>query len=307
MKITTVVVLLLTVAAFTYPPAEVKLEYRFKTGDQYVWTQDTHQDIKQNLMGMDQKAENTFHSVFVLKVAETTPTGAKLECSYTKLKSSNKSPMGDNSMDSEGPADKMENKIFQSMINKPFFIYLTTAGKVEKIENAKNLWSGFESLGLDETQKKAIRESLEMMLGEDALKGSFQSAFIPYPDKKSKVGEKWTYSDNVVVSVAMAIENTWSLVALNSASANLEADGTFKTIDKEKVLNLPGGLKAKSDLSGRQATKSVVDVKSGWPTKQDVLAELKGKMTLLAGGMIPQDMEIPMEILSETTYTIKKE
>ena len=306
MKITTLVVLLLTVAAFTYPPADVKLEYRFRVGDQYVWTQDTRQDIKQNLMGMDQKAENILHSVFLVKVVETTATGAKLECSYTKLKSSNKSPMGDNSMDSEGPADKIENKIFQSMVNKPFFIYLTTAGKVEKIENAKNLWSGFESLGIEETQKKAIRESLEMLLGEDALKSGFQSAFIPYSDKKSKVGDKWTYSDNVVLSFAMAIENTWSLVSLNSSTANLEADGIFKTTDKDKVLNLPGGLKAKSDLAGRQATKSVVDIKSGWPSKQEVLAELKGTMTLLAGGMIPQDMEIPMEFLSETTYTIVK-
>ena len=71
-------------------------------------------------------------------------------------------------------------------------------------------------------------------------------------------------------------------------------------------MDLPGGLKAKTALSGKQAMKSKIDVKSGWPTKMDVLSELKGTMTLLAGGMIPEDMDVPMEILSETSYTITK-
>jgi hypothetical protein len=104
----------------------------------------------------------------------------------------------------------------------------------------------------------------------------------------------------------MAIENTWSVVSLSSSEANLYADGVYSTMDKEKTFNLPGGLKAKSDLSGKQAVKSTVNAKTGWPSKQVLLVELKGTMTLLAGGMIPQDMEVPMEILSETTYTITR-
>jgi hypothetical protein len=80
----------------------------------------------------------------------------------------------------------------------------------------------------------------------------------------------------------------------------------YTTTDKEKTINLPGGIKAKSDLAGRQASKSTVDVKTGWPTTLEVLAEIKGKMTLLAGGMIPEDMDVPMEILSESSFTITK-
>ena len=306
MKLIKVTLLLLTVVAFTFPAADITLQYKFKTGDQYEWTQDTKQEIKQSIMGTDQKSENMYHSVFVVKVAETTSTGAKLQCSFTKLKSINKSPMGDNQMDSEGSGDKMEDKIFQTMVNKPFFVFLSTSGNVEKVEGAKNLWSGFDQMEIDDARKTIIRQSLEMMLGEDALRSSFQAAFIPYPDKKIKEGEKWTSSQNVVANFAMSIQSTWSLVSANAATANLEADGTFKTTDKEKTLSLPGGIKAKSDLNGRQAAKSVVDVKTGWPSKQEVMAELKGTMTLLAGGMIPQDMEIPMEIISETTYTITK-
>jgi hypothetical protein len=306
MKIVKVSLLLLVVFAFAFPPADVKLQYKFKVGDQYVWTQDTKQDIKQSVMGTDQKSENIYQSEIITKVAEVTATGAKLEVVFTKLKNSSKSPMGENSLDSQGPSDKMENKIFQSMLNKPFLVYLSNIGNVEKIENAQNLWSGFDALEMEAGQKKLIRESLEMMLGDQALKSSFQTAFITYPEKAVKEGEKWTVNHNVIVNFAMAIQNTWSITSMTSSTANLFAEGTFTTTDKEKTFSLPGGLKAKTDLNGRQATKSTVDSKSGWPSKQEVLVELKGNMTLLAGGMIPQDMEIPMEVLSETTYVITK-
>ena len=290
--------------AFTLPPADVKLQYQFKQGDQYVWSQDTKQKIKQTVMGMDQDSENLYQSEFILKVVEVTTTGAKLEATFTKLKNSSKSPMGANQMDSDGPADKMENKIFQSMINKPFFVFLSSSGNVEKIEGAQNLWSGFDSLEMDDARKKTIRESLQMMLGEEALKSSFQSAFVPYPEKKIKQGDKWTSTQNVVMNFAMSIENNWSLVTMSSDGADLFAEGIFKTTDKEKIIDLPGGLKAKSDLNGKQAIKTKVNSKSGWPSKQEMLVELKGTMILLAGGMVPQDMEIPMEIVSETTYVI---
>jgi outer membrane protease len=110
----------------------------------------------------------------------------------------------------------------------------------------------------------------------------------------------------VILNFAMSIHNTWNLVSTTSSTANLFAEGVFKTIDKEKIFDIPGGMKAKSDLNGKQAVKSTVDSKSGWPTKQELLVELKGTMTLLKGGMIQEDMEIPTEIVSETTYVITK-
>lgn len=294
------------IMAFSLPPADVKLRYHFKVGDQYNWSQDTKQKVKQSVAGMEQESENLFQSAFVLKAVELTETGAKLEASFTHLKTSNKSIMGQNNMDSNGPSDKMENKIFQTMVNKPFFVFLSNSGTVEKVEGTQDLWSGFEALEIDASRKKLIRETLQMLLGDDALKSSFQTAFIPYPDKKVSQGDKWTSSQDVVMNFVMSIESNWNVVAMTSGIADLTGQGVYKTTDKEKILNLPGGMKAKSDLGGTQAVKTKVDVKTGWPSKQEILVELKGTMLLLAGGMIPQDMEIPTEIVSETTYLVTK-
>lgn len=306
MKILKITLILFAASAFTFPAADIKLQYQFKVGDQYVWSQSTKQTIKQSVMGNEQNTENLYEGEFLIKVAETTATGAKLEASFTKLKNSTKSGMGENIMDSDGSLDKIENKVFNSMMNKPFFIYISALGNIEKIEGSDNLWSGFKDLGMEEQQRNMMQQSLEMMLGPEALKSSFQSAFVTYPEKKVKQGDKWTVNHDVVVNFAMSIENTWNVESLEPGSAKLYGEGVYKTTDKEKTFNLPGGIKAKSDLDGRQAVKSAVNTKTGWPSKQEILVELKGKMTLLAGGMIPQDMEVPMEIVSETTYLVNK-
>jgi hypothetical protein len=65
-------------------------------------------------------------------------------------------------------------------------------------------------------------------------------------------------------------------------------------------------MKAKMDLQGKQATKNTINAKTGWPNTVETLSELKGKMILLAGGPIPEDMEVPMEIVTESKTTITK-
>ncbi len=88
--------------------------------------------------------------------------------------------------------------------------------------------------------------------------------------------------------------------------ATLEAQGQLTTVDKEKVTTLPNGIRSKVDLGGRQVIVGKVNLKTGWPTEIKVLSDIQGKMTLLAGGMISSDMDIPMVISTESVYMITK-
>ena len=103
----------------------------------------------------------------------------------------------------------------------------------------------------------------------------------------------------------MVYDNTSSLINIEGTTASIDSDANISTTDKEKVISL-NGFKAKSDLSGRQMSKSKINVSTGWPSELKVLSEIKGKMVLLAGGPIPEDMDVPMEITSESTFTIAK-
>jgi hypothetical protein len=292
--------------AFSFPPADVKLEYEFKVGDEYIWSQSTKQTVKQSIMGMEQSLTNDISGEYQLKVIQNTASGAKIEIQYTKLRNASKSPMGESVMDSNGAAESTENKLMKSLVNKPFFIYMNKRGEVEKLEGTENLTSGLKETGMDEKELQMTRSILQQFLNESSLKASIEQIFVVYPDKKVKQGDSWKVKNHPGMNFPMVLENTWNIEAISAVNANLIADGIFTTTDKNLTFDLPGGFKAKSDLAGKQAIKSSVNIKTGWPTKLEVLAELKGNMTLLAGGMIPEDMEVPMEILSETTNTILK-
>lgn len=296
----------LLASAFSFPVADAKLEYIFKVGDEYTWTQVSKQKIKQSIMGMEQNTETVYDSEFKLKVVSLTATGAKLETQFTRLKNTVKSPMGDMVMDSDGAAEVKENQIFKAMMNKPFFIVMNKRGNVENVEGVEKLWSGFAGLGLSEAEAAALQQSMEQMLGKSSLKGSFEQAFVIYPDKKVKAGDTWTSQVGAPMSFPLRTDNKWSLVTANATAASLKGDGTYVTTDTTQTMSLPGGLKAKVNLGGTQTMKANVNAKTGWPTDMVVVSALKGKMIILAGGMIPSDMEVPMEIASEGTFTIVK-
>lgn len=301
------VILFLIVAAFSFPADDIKFTYSFKAGDTYDYVSTSKQTILQSIPGMgDVTTEASTEGAMKFKVAELTPSGAKIESRYVRLKINTKSSIVNMNMDSEGPADDTQNKILKSMMNKPFFFVLSKTGQVEKVEGVDNMFSGLESLGLDQATVEAAKKSMQQSINENMLKASLESAFVNYPDKKVKPSDTWTTASTMNVNFSLATNSTWTFKKVEGNVASIDCDGTVTTSDKEKIANLPNGLKSKSDLTGRQVMAAKVDVKSGWPTEIKTLSEIKGKMILLAGGMLPTDMEVPMEIQSEGTTTIKK-
>lgn len=300
--------ILLALVLFISPPLteSVKLEYTFKIGDEYTMDQITNQTMKQTIMGTDQSGENHYSGTMILKVVSVTSTGARVETQFISLKNTSKTVMGETIMDSNGPEDNVQNKVFKAMMKKPFHIAITKLGRVEKVEGADNLWSDMGNLGIDETTLATLKQSLSQMLGENSLKSSFEQALIVYPDRKVKVGETWSSQNGFPMEFPILVDNTWTLVDAVSSSAVINANGVFTTTDKTKAISLPGGFKATVDLTGKQNMKASVNPKSGWPNDLNINSVLTGKMTLLAGGMLPQDMEVPMEIKTETAFKFIK-
>jgi hypothetical protein len=150
------------------------------------------------------------------------------------------------------------------------------------------------------------KQTFQQTLSEENLKAMLEAGFINYPTTKVNAGASWKSTSSVAINFAMKSENTWSLKSIEGTQASIESDGILTNSDVTKIMALPNGLKAKTDLSGKQVTKSKVDVKNGWPVETKVLSEIKGTLTLLAGSMLPSDMEVPMEIITESTFTIIK-
>lgn len=304
-KIIPVIFLALCLTAFNNPVKDIKLQYTFKVGDQYEWVQTTTQKIAQSVGGMNQEITTTLEGLTKLKIVELTPNGAKIEIEHAKLSSKMSTPMGEIVMDSENDNGSNESKVLKAMTGKKFFFFMNSSGAIEKIEGAENLWSGLSSLGLDSNVETAMRQTMEKTFGKDALKGSLESALVFYPDKKVKKGDTWNHT---VTALNFPIQtlNTWKLSDLNSSTAIVSATGVISTTDKENTIELPNGFKSKFDLSGNQTVEGSVDIKGGWPSEITISSTLDGKMTFLAGGPIPNDMEVPMKINAESVFKFIK-
>jgi hypothetical protein len=298
--------LLFVLVAFGFTsPAPVKLAYTFKQGESFLLSQTSTQQMKQSIMGMDQSMDNTSQADMLFKILEVTKETAKIEVTYTRLKTSVKSAQINTEMDSEGSADTRENKLFKGIVNKPFYMWMNRFGKIEKVEGIDTLMSAFKDAGIDESTAGGLKATLESYMGEQGFKATIQKTFITYPENQLKKGDTWKNVQSMTVPFSFTTDDTWSLAEHNDNTINLTAQGVFTT-DKEKTMNLPGGLKAKVDLSGNQSMKTSLNPKTNWPTTSEGISDVKGKMLLLAGGPIPEDMEMPMEIHTETKSTITK-
>jgi hypothetical protein len=302
-----VLCILFALAAFVSGKKEITLQYSFKPGDQYEWTQSTKQTIKQTLPGMgDLTMEVKADGAFKLKVLQLTATGARIEAQYVKIKVESNSPMVNMNFDSGGDGDDIQSKMVRSMIGRPFYLYLTNQGVIEKVEGVDVLFSGINELGLDDAAKARVKKLLEETVGGTSIKSSLEAGFLAYPANKIKAGDTWKSSGALPLNFPIAIANQWTLQQMDGSSVTLQAAGDVSTVDREKVTTLPNGMKSKVDLAGLQTVIGKVNLKTGWPTQVKVTSDIAGKMVLVAGGMLPSDMEIPMTIRTESDFIITK-
>ena len=191
-------------------------------------------------------------------------------------------------------------------MNKPFTVTANKFGEIVNVEGAENLWSDMSSINLDDRDAATAKQTLEQFMDNSALKSNIEQAMVRYYESKVKEGDKWNSMTELPMDFPIKVDNSWSLISLSGGTAKVNADGIFTTTDKERTIELPNGIKAKVDLNGAQQLKSTVNVKTGWATDLLIHSELKGRMILLAGGMLPENMDVPMEIVTDTSYKIAK-
>ncbi len=285
---------------------EYKLQYSFKKGDTYEWSQS--RSVKQHIagQGFDQNSETIEKANALVKITELTHTGAKFEMEYTKLSTSN--TQASQQMDSEGDTTKnLPNKIMQAMKGRKFNFTLTKDGTIESIENVENLWAGLTAAnGFNEAQVVPLKQSLENSFSKNSIKTNLEAGMIKYPEHKIKVGLTWSTKNEIGTPIPLKTENVWTLESAEDPAAVVVGDGQIATTDTTKVITLPQGIKATTNFKGRRVAKSHVNINTGWPETCKVYAEQNGSMILLAGGQIPEDMKMQMEVSIESEYSIKK-
>ncbi|MGC3948207.1 MAG: DUF6263 family protein [Chryseolinea sp.] len=283
---------------------EVALAYNLKVGDRFELRQKTEQKIIQTIMGMDQTGNNAYDGTIEMKVVSVDADHIRLEAKMTHLKSHIKNFMNEMLVDSDGDAGESANKIIRGMMNREFYVTISRTGTVEKVEGVENLWAGIDKVDATEDEKKQLKSSMGQMINESSFRNGLGQAFIPYSTKPVQPGDQWATQNGIPASFPVVTDIKWLLESTTSSHAVVKGDGVFKTTDKDKVITLPGvDMKAKVDLGGDQKISATTTTRSGLPDKVGVDAKMSGVMLLLAGGLLPMDMEVPITIQTHTDFT----
>ncbi len=291
--------------AFTNPPKELQFHYVFKKGETFELTQTTATTQHIVVAGQDQNIETGLKVTTLMKTIEANSNSAKFEVEYLNITMKMKSPGGDMLMDSEGDTSKVLNKIMIALKGKKFNFTLTKFGLVESVDKIENLWSDLGKLSKDPMIAQ-MKPQIEKSFSKNAFKKSIEGSFVFYPEQKLQVGSAWKQSKDANMELPLQIVNNWTLESVTEPTAVVVSDGEIITTDTTKVNPIFGSFKATANLKGRQVTKATVSTTHGWPQTSKSYSELKGKMTLLAGGQIPEDMPMQMETTTETESVIKK-
>lgn len=298
------VMALVALFAFT-APKEHTFHYKFVKGETYELKQNSKMTQHIMVAGQDQNIESTIKGNMVFKIISLNGTSAVFEAEYSSMALMMKMPQM--TIDSEGDTSKPMNKLMGKMINliagKKFNFTLSKSGNVESIENTDNLWSGFSST---DAMMSQFKSQMEQSFGKTAVKKSIEDVFVSYPDHKIKEGETWKRNSTTGSSIQMDVAYDISLQSITEPTATIISDGRIFTPDTTKTFTLQGSMKATSALKGRQVTRTTVSTTTAWPEKASIYSEIKGKMMLLAGGQIPEDMPMQMEMTAESEYTLTK-
>jgi hypothetical protein len=295
--------LLVFLQVFATGRDEIALAYNFKTGDTFSLQQKTEQVVKQTIMGMQQTGNNAYDGTIAFRVISTTDEGARLEARMVTLKSRMKNILNEVNMDSEGPADNSSSKILRAMMNRPFFVTISKFGTITKVEDVDNLWTGVNALDIADDEKQKVKTSIGQMINESSFRNGLGQAFLTYPSKPVQLQEKWLTNAGIPADFPVRSDNVWFVETMSAGNATIKGDGTFKTTDREKIVALPGDLKAKVNLAGSQHVTSTVTVRTGVPERVAIQSKLEGTLLLLAGGLLPMDVEVPIAIETQTTYS----
>ncbi|HTH55040.1 MAG TPA: DUF6263 family protein [Cyclobacteriaceae bacterium] len=291
--------------AFTHPPKELQLRYVFKKGDTFEWSQAVMQTQNIAVAGQEIKNEIGMKGAMLMKTLEANGNSAKFEIEYASISMNVKSQQGDVAMDSEGDTTSALNKMARKMKGKKFTFTLSKFGIVESVENIENVWSAVGNVA--DPVAAQMKSQLEKSLGKVAFKRSIESSLAYYTDQKVQAGSTWKQKVSGINDVLpLQADNVWTLESVTEPTAVVVSDGVISTTDTTKVIPMMGAFKATANLKGRQVTKITVSTAHGWPQTCKLYSELKGKMMLLAGGQIPEDMPMQMESTTEAEYVLKK-
>lgn len=261
--------------------------------------------VSQNIMGQTIDFDMIVSAGMDFKVIEKSADSYNLNVQYRKLSMQIKNQQmnmnfSSDSADTSSPIGGLLSK----MTGQSFLLKMNDKGKILEVSGFDKLINSMvESMSaLPEAQREQMLKQMQDSYGEEALKGNLGSMLSTFPEKPVAVGDSWPFSIQVNTGMALGIQANCKLINADGDVYTIVTEGTMAT--PADAANIEAsGIKMQMEMRGTTSSEIKIDKKTGWIVSGTGLQELYGKTKILPSDQMPEGMEIPMKVSTNTIYT----
>lgn len=291
--------LLMVVSAWAQ---KTTLALNLKKGTTYYQNTVSNVSIDQNLGGQTMTIEMSITGKMAFLVKEASATEYTMDVSYASLGMEVKGPTGTMafSSDKKDESDVMSS-IMGEMVGKTFTVVMLKNGKVKEVKDVDKLYSTIfdKHTDLPEMSRQQIKAQLSQAYGEKAFKGNIEMTTAFYPEKPVAKGEKWQSTSKIESTMVLDLNSTFEYLEHGKGYHAIRGEGKLTTADAEKFVE-SNGLQMRYDLNGTMTSDIKIDDQSGWVIEAVMKQDMSGSAHIKPGPQIPDGMEVPMQMTSET-------
>ncbi|MDP4184947.1 MAG: DUF6263 family protein [Bacteroidota bacterium] len=302
MKKLILIVLGITLSVFAFSAQKSEIKLNLTAGKTYKLQQKSDQTITQSIMGNEMNIHNEMSSVMAVKVIQASNGIYQLEITTEKMSIKMTTPMSVMEFDSQKPVeDNPFSKSLSQFVGKSYKAKINKSGQILEIKGMTDIMNNVINsfTNLDANTKAQLNQQLSQMFGDDALKEALKSAFTIYPQIPVAIGDSWNTKSNLA-GLPIIIDNTWTLAANTPTGTTITSKSTILPKgDNIKIM----GFSAKYNVTGTMVSSLNLDPKSGWTKEGKSTINMSGKLMVEANDQLPQGIEIPLSLKSETTIS----
>ena len=193
------------------------------------------------------------------------------------------------SIDTKKPAPKEDNLKMDYIVSKGLAgnklnVKMDTYGNIKSITGFESVYNNLKKAIAgtvkDTKQQDAFIQSFKAGFNEEMLKEQLSKNLKLIPAKGTKIGEKWTTSEDIDPSGKLKQTLTFTLVKVEDGKAEISVTGVIPSKSDKQSQN---GMTHTMSMGGSESGKIIIDENTGWLLNQNLSVKTNQKETLSDG------------------------
>lgn len=284
---------------------KTELSLNLEVGHTYITKSVSVGSISQELMGQKINIDMDITAEMSFKVIGESDAGYDMEVQYTSMVMEMKMPQMNMTFSSETPdANDSLSGMLAKMTDKAFQLTLSKKGDVLDVKNLDMIMKdAIDALGdMPEAQKEQLQKQLGDSYGEDAFRGNMGSMLTIFPAQAVEVGDSWKSSLQIESGMVLNVDVTYTLKGEEADCYLISGEGKMSTPENGASVET-NGMAMSFIMTGTMKSDMKIDKKTGWVMAGTAEQSIDGKAKIDGNDQMPEGMEIPMTVITTTTFS----